>query len=538
LKAITNWRNATVFDAESDGFLDVATKLHVLSYQMQMKGVSSFNAALQTERIKALFIWHMDNKVPVVAHNGICFDIPLIEKLLGLDLTNLMVIDTLAISWYLNPERNLHGLDSFHEDYGIAKPKVQDWDNQPYEVYENRCQEDVKINKALWEDLKSRLIDMYSRAKVEIDLGKVGGKRMFPTEVIYIDQYKGSTVDEAIDRILTFLMFKMDCARLQERTQWEADVVSLTASQEKLSKIVLEAKAKLESVMPKVPKYTLKKKPADPYKMSGDLSVHGEKWFKVLAQFEAKEVDDLGNLMVKESNKPNELKTLKEYEPPSASSPLQIKSFLFSKGWVPLTFKYEKDEELFAAWVASKPKEGAQRGSWTAWKAKKPPEREIPQVTKAGEDGKELCQSVLDLAEEIPEIMLYADYNVAKHRLGVVDGFLRDLRDGKWLQARIGGFTNTLRVQHRELVNLPGVDKAHGEDIRGGLIAGFKKILLGSDMSSLEDRIKINFMMTHDQVYVEQLSEKGYDPHLAMAVVAGMITEDEKEFYKWYKANH
>lgn len=150
MKAITNWRKATVGDIESDGLLDMATKLHVLSYQMQDKDVLSFNANSQENRIRAFFQWHIDNSVPVVFHNGIWFDIPLVEKLYGMDLSKLMVIDTLPLSWYLNPNRPKHGLDSFFEDYGIAKPKVDDWEGLSYEEYQNRCQEDVKINKALW----------------------------------------------------------------------------------------------------------------------------------------------------------------------------------------------------------------------------------------------------------------------------------------------------------------------------------------------------------------------------------------------------
>ena len=101
--------------------LDVATKLHVLSYQMEGRGVSSFNANTQESRIKAFFQWHIDNEVPVVFHNGIWFDIPLVEKLFGMDLSKLMVIDTLPLSWYLNISRAKHGLDSFFEDLRYCK---------------------------------------------------------------------------------------------------------------------------------------------------------------------------------------------------------------------------------------------------------------------------------------------------------------------------------------------------------------------------------------------------------------------------------
>lgn len=553
VKKISNWRNATVSDFESNGLLDEATCIWVQSFQMAGGEVKSIDGRQHGRMIK-FFNYHMDNNIPVVFHNGISFDIPLAEKILGINLDRLMVIDTLAVSWYLNPDRRMHGLDSFFEDYGIAKPPIADWTGEGVPTDDhvatmtNRCQEDVKINQALWKDLMRRLVDMYTRGQEVIDNGQedpktgnilnVGGKRMTPDEHIPIDDMVGRSVDDAIDSILTFLMFKMDCARLQEKTRWEVDVTKLNEVREKISVKCEEFRVALEAVMPQTPKYKVKKEPAKLVNQDGTISANGKKWEIVKDLIERRPKDQYGNEIVKvNTGKDGGFKILSSYGPPSANSPVQIKEFLYSKGWIPATFKYEKDEEAFAAWIASKPKEGARRGAWTEWKNSRPPEREIPQVTKAGDDGKELCESVLDLAEEVPEIMLYADYNVAKHRLGVLDGFARDLREGKWLQARIGGFTNTLRVKHRELVNLPGIDKAFGLDVRGVLIAGKGMCLLGSDLSSLEDRVKHHFMLPHDPEYVKTMQAEDYDPHITMALIAKMVTQDEfDEFMKGNKS--
>lgn len=532
LKPIYNWKFATVADLESDNLLDLATKLHVLGFQMNEKEIKTFRGSTESQRIVKFFQWHVDNEIPIVMHNGISFDVPLMEKLFGIDLSELMLIDTLALSWYLNPDRRQHGLGTFHEDYGIEKPAVEDWSEQPYEVYQNRVVEDVKINQALWKDLKKRLIELYTAARIEIDSGSVGGKRLSETEELYIDNLVGLSVEEHINRLLTFLMFKMDCARLQEKTRWEVDVDLLLETEKKLEVICEAAKSELESVMPKVPQFVKKEKPKKPYKKDGSLSAIGLKWQELMKVYDAKEVDEHGTLKVQQTDVQGVFKVLNGYEEPSASSPAQVKALLYSHGWIPVSFKYEKDEEKFNAWIARKPKEGSHHSKWTEWKESRPEERAIPQITVGGEDGKELCESVLELAEEVPEIRKYAEYNVAKHRLGVVKGFIRDLKDGKWLQARIGGFTNTLRVQHRELVNLPGIDKSYGEDIRGVLIAGEGKCLLGSDMSSLEDRVKHNFMLPHDPEYVATMQEEDYDPHILMALTAGMVTKKEFEDFK------
>lgn len=532
MKKITNWRNATVADFEADGLLDEATKLHVMSYQLvSMQSPASFHGKEQVERIKAYFTYHIEKKVPIVMHSGISYDVPLAEKLLGIDLSDLMLIDSLALSWYLNTNRQRHGLDSFHEDYGIEKPKIDDWENLSYEEYRHRCEEDVKINKALWEDLKARLLDIYSTAQTEINSGSVGGKRMSEQEDIYLDQFVGGSVDEAIDRLLTFLMFKMDCARLQEKTRWDIDVDLLEKSIEELSEEGQKAKAELESVMPMVPKYVDRKKPAKPFKKNGELSASGEAWQEIKRLVETKAFDEHGNPMVKDSPKEGVVKVLTSYEEPNGNSPDQIKAFLYSKGWVPQTFKYERDEEAFNKWIASKPREGSNHQAWKFWKDSRPEDRAIPQITVAGDEGKELCPSLEELEEEVPEIRVYAKYCVLKHRLGVLNGFKRDMKKGK-LQARINGFTNTLRVQHAEIVNLAGVDKPYGKIIRGVLVSGEGRVSIGSDLSSLEDRVKHHLMLPHDPEYVQTMQEDDFDPHILMALIAKMITQKEFEDFK------
>lgn len=126
MKGLKNLRSATVFDCETTGLRFQADKIHVLSFKMKGKSIQSISGN-DYERMRSFFKWHIENEVPVVAHNGICYDIPVMEELLEIDLSDLMVIDTLPISWYLNVTRSAHGLATFHEDYGIEKPPIDDW---------------------------------------------------------------------------------------------------------------------------------------------------------------------------------------------------------------------------------------------------------------------------------------------------------------------------------------------------------------------------------------------------------------------------
>ncbi|HBT8980459.1 TPA: hypothetical protein MCM29_005200 [Klebsiella pneumoniae] len=548
MKKIVNWRKGTVVDIETDGLLDELTKCHVMSFQMCGKDKPSSIEGSNLKRIKAMLQWHIDNEIPIVGHNFILFDSPALEKITGMDLSELKIIDTMALSWYLNTFRKQHGLDSFHEDYGIKKPEITDWENLTYEEYRHRCEEDVKINQALWDDFKNRLTVMYTLSKEQIDLGNVGGTRMSPDEEIYIDSLKGLSVDDHIERFLTFMMFKMDTYRIQEKEGILLDKGHIEKKEEEYAIKVQELKTALESVMPKIAKYSKKKKPAKAFKQNGELSASGLAWEEIKTQYLEKTTDEYGTRLVllgkdeptilvngeercRQVDEIEEFQVFKEYEKPNANSPDQIKAFLYAHGWIPETFKEVKDKEAEQAWQN-------EMKAWKAIKGRKPkkPERpvarQVPQVTVPGEDGKELCKSVERLAEEVPEIKLYSNLNLFKHRHGVFKGFLRDMDKNGRIKASIGGMTNTLRVKHRNIVNLVGVDKIGGEDIRGSLIADPGMVFCGSDLSSLEDRTKHHFMLPLDPEYVNTMMADDFDPHLLMAVTAHFITEQEMQDYK------
>ena len=515
MKQITNWRNATVFDIEADNLLDDATKIYCLSF----KSMGETNTLTDYGDIKQFFLDHLHKGIPLVAHNGIAYDIPLAEKILGIDLSENMVIDTLMLSWALNTKRPKHGLDSFFPDYGIKKPVIDDWENLTVKEYCHRCEEDVKINTALWSDFMGRLDEIYTTTKIEIDNLNVGGRRVSEDEVTYLDRYvNNSTLDEYVDRYITFLMYKGDTGRLREETKFEADIPHINKVLGELEVIVEEAKVELEKIMPPVAEWKTKSYPKNPRKKDKTLSAHGKAWNDALDLIGQR--DQYGEVLAKKGKTDKEIILLKGYKEPNANSVKQIKDLLFMKGWQPTSFKFE-----------APPQE-----DWDAWKESgytlpKPSPRKIPQVTVDSDAGKVLCSSVEVLAESSPEIMKYAKYGMLKHRLGMFKGFLRDEKNG-YLTARVNGYTNTLRDKHGELVNMAGVDKAYGTELRGSLIAGEGKIALGSDLSSLEDRVKHHFMLAYDPEYVNTMMDSTYDPHIQMALTAGLISQEQFDDFK------
>lgn len=221
------------------------------------------------------------------------------------------------------------------------------------------------------------------------------------------------------------------------------------------------------------------------HKKDGTLSSHGEKWTALCA----------------ENKMPISAKTMtvvtgEERGNPNSND--QVKDWLYSLGWKPRTWKFLRDKKTGE-------------------------ERKIEQVRKDGE----LCGSVTDLISGNPSVDLLDGLTVLTHRAGILKSFLECHKDG-WLQAGVAGLTNTFRFKHfKPLVNLPSVDKPYGDVIRGCLTCPDGYTLAGADMTSLEDTTKRHYMKPLDPKYVEEMSREGFDPHLDLALHAGVINQDD-----------
>jgi len=518
MKKIINFRKGTVADVESDDLLEDATKLHVLSYDL-FKGKSGSISGEDAPRLKKFLQYHIHKKIPLVGHNFILFDIPLLEKMLDMDLSGLMVIDTLWVSWILNQNtREKHGLDSFFEDYGIKKPPITDWVGLSYSEYKNRCDGDVRINQALWSDFVNRLDELAVIALAEIRCGNVDGVRLSDQEVQYIDRFKDKNVtkDDYICWFLEVIMFKADCVRKQYQARIKVCIETVNKEMGVLGGLLQESRDTLEKVMPDRPIYRKKTFPKKPRLKSSKLSSTGLAWKQDIANYKNKVKDKWGNRLTTPTVDSKVIKVISGYNPPNINSPLQVKALLQYHKWVPLNFKFVYDKKKMKAWEDA----GSDFNT-------RPKPRAVPQISIDGREGKELCPSVVNLSEDIPEIMAYANYTTIKHRFDTLNGFKKNMSDDGYLRALVGGLTNTMRMKHKELVNLPGVKKPYAKAIRSSLICESDEILLGSDLSSLEDRVKAHFALPIDPDYVNTVNSPGYDPHIEMCHIAELITLEQ-----------
>jgi len=440
-----------VFDVEADGLLDQATKIHCLSYTSDGK---DYKTIYDYSDMRDLLL----SQHGLVGHNIVRYDVPLIEKILGIKL-EARLFDTLPMSWVLNYNRSKHGLESFGEDFGVPKPQINDWHNLTNEEYAHRCTEDVKINWLLWQDLLRRFMFLY-KSKLKLD------------------------------KFFRYLEFKMDCAVAAEKSGWKLDRGLAEKCVADLTKQKSDKEAELINVMPKRKVTTKKTRPKNCFKKDGTASAHGQRWFDLL----------------QENGLPlhfdDEVEVIKKWEDPNPNSTDQVKDWLYSLGWQPCTFKYDKNKETGE-------------------------ERKIPQVRKEGE----LTDSVKLIAETNPMVEVLEGLTVMQHRLGIFQGFL-DCEKNGYVRAEIDGLTNTLRFKHKKpLVNLPGVDRPWGKEIRGCLTAPTGYVLCGADMTSLEDTTKRHYMQPYDPVYVQEMSQSGFDPHLDLAKHAGAIKQSDIDAY-------
>lgn len=440
-----------IFDIEADGL--TPTKIHCLCVSGEEINV---RATTKYENMRAFFL----EADVLVGHNIYRYDVPALERLLGIKI-KAKLVDTLALSWYLEPTRTRHGLAEWGEEFGVPKPPIDNWDNLPVKEYIHRCTEDVKINTKLWKRFWKHLNKLYDS-------------------------------EEEVWKFIDYLMFKMDCAREQERSGWKLDVTRCELAIRELSEEKDRKIGQLAAAMPPVRTTITRTKPAKPFKKDGTTSVAGAKWFSLLRQHNLPDSYEGGIEEVHSEAQGN------------PSSPSQIKDWLFSLGWKPATFKYVRDKDSGDV-------------------------RKIPQIN--AEHGAGICPSISGMYGKHPELELLDGLGVISHRLALLRGFLDSNLDG-FIQAQIQGLTNTLRFKHKTAVNLPKATKPYGEIIRGCLIARDGYELCGSDMASLEDRLKQHYIYPYDPDYVNEMNVEGYDPHLALALMAGEVTEEQVEAYK------
>ena len=137
-----------VFDIETDD-LD-ATKIWCLSaLDVDTEQQFSYGPSELSEGLELL-----QSADKLIGHNISCFDVPVIRKLTGIDLSNKTLVDTLVLSRLFNPVREgNHGLERW--GFALGSPKIEFDEYTRYsEEMLKYCEQDVFLNYQVFKALK------------------------------------------------------------------------------------------------------------------------------------------------------------------------------------------------------------------------------------------------------------------------------------------------------------------------------------------------------------------------------------------------
>ena len=156
-----------VFDIETDDLQ--ATLVHCIVAQDAETGeIFKFPPHKLEEGYK--FLATADR---LIGHNIIGFDIPMVQKFGGVDLSNKEVIDTLVLSRLFNPNRDGgHSLESWGFRLGLSKIEFEDYLNYSTEMLDY-CVRDVTLNTLVYKNLRNESKG-FSKGCIELEQSIAG----------------------------------------------------------------------------------------------------------------------------------------------------------------------------------------------------------------------------------------------------------------------------------------------------------------------------------------------------------------------------
>lgn len=156
-----------ICDLEGNGLLDTITKVHCIC--MQELGTDKMYTI--TGEFREKYLKGIKQGYTYVWHNCLGYDFVVLDSLYGIrysiapdsiNQTSVQIIDTLALSRELWPDRpGGHSLKAWQHRVTGRKPEVEDWQDQPLEVYVERCKSDVELTGNVF-------IELMKEAEIEV----------------------------------------------------------------------------------------------------------------------------------------------------------------------------------------------------------------------------------------------------------------------------------------------------------------------------------------------------------------------------------
>ena len=188
-------------------FLDIET---TMCHQKIHLVVTSANGVIKCHRESQSLKKEIRGKI-LVAHNGIAFDFPVLNKVWGLKIKLHQVLDTLVLSRLLNPMRTKHSLAAWGEDLGFPKTEFNQFDQYSEEMRQY-CINDVKVLERVYNQLlKEKESHGFDEESIQLEHEVCS--------VISKQVSRGFRLDvEGCERLCGVLSGRMEeiCERLQE----------------------------------------------------------------------------------------------------------------------------------------------------------------------------------------------------------------------------------------------------------------------------------------------------------------------------------
>lgn len=432
------------------------------------------------EDMNKTFTDYLDGCDFIACHHGVGFDFPALKAVLGWEpKERSYLFDTLIMSKALMCDRPIpygasspHSVDAWGLRMGIPKPKHEDWSKYSDEMM-HRCAEDTRIQ-----------YNMFKMLCIEAGF-----------DIKYVDprnpkgyRKNGVTWAESmeLEHKSSFIMQQQeDNGVYFHAEQAEGHVTLLTGYAEKQGKYILDQTPMTARQWGGVPVNR-------PFLKNGHYSSPVLRWYSAVDEGDMRNVGGPFTRI--------------EWHTLNLNSPVQMKEWLFSIGWVPDTWNYKKN------------KRGREIKDENGVKTPTSPK---------------ITQSSLDLIDGKLGRCI-SRRNKANHKKNQIQGFL-DRYDPENSRIRAGADvqgTPTKRMRHRVVANIPKVtthdkklvwfpgkqDPFYGTEMRSLFGCPEGRILLGRDAAGLELRCLAHFM--NDEEYTNILLSG--DIHMHNTTLAGL----------------
>ena len=191
-------------------FLDIET---TMCHQKIHLVVTNANGVIKCHREPKSLKKEIWGKI-LVAHNGIAFDFPVLNRVWGLKIKLHQVLDTLVLSRLLNPMRTKHSLAAWGEDLGFPKTEFNQFDQYSEEMRQY-CINDVKVLEKVYNQLlKEKESHGFDEESIQLECAVCS--------IISKQVSRGFRLDvEGCERLCGVLSGRMEeiCERLQESFQ-------------------------------------------------------------------------------------------------------------------------------------------------------------------------------------------------------------------------------------------------------------------------------------------------------------------------------